>query len=293
MKRVMVVMTCIAVFLVALLPSGVRAQGICYADCNGDLTVNLTDLVIMKTEYFRNDCEASGSVAELEARIAYLEALLANVTRGTVDGQDTIRFSGVNVQIVSGSGNTGEPINGRGNLIVGYNELRGTGDDRTGSHNIVVGSYQNYSSYGGLVAGYYNEISGPYASVSGGFNNIASYYHASVSGGAANTASGFLASVSGGLNNQAIGWYSFVGGGGSANPAWGNYAVADYSAILGGADNTAGDPNRVDTTIGQWSTVSGGRDNIASGDYASVSGGGGGSATGVDDWVAGGLWQDQ
>ena len=77
---------------------------------------------------------------QLETQLAQVTALLANVTRGTVNGQDTIRFSGVNVQIVDGSGNTSGAVNGRGNLIVGYNELRGSGDVRTGSHNIVVGS---------------------------------------------------------------------------------------------------------------------------------------------------------
>jgi len=82
----------------------------------------------------------------LEARIAYLEALLANVTRNG----NVIVFSGVNVQIVDGSGDTYGDVNGLGNLIVGYNELRGTSDNRTGSHNVVIGAEHNYSSYGVL-----------------------------------------------------------------------------------------------------------------------------------------------
>jgi hypothetical protein len=83
----MVILACI------LLMSASRglAQEVCYADCDGDLRVNLDDLVIMKTEYFRVDCAPSGSLAELEARIVSLEtqlaqvtALLANITRGPV-----------------------------------------------------------------------------------------------------------------------------------------------------------------------------------------------------------------
>jgi len=64
-------------------------------------------------------------VAELEAWRADLETLLASVSLAH-DGT-TVRFTGVNVQIVSGSGRTNTTPNGLGNLIVGYNELR---DDR-------------------------------------------------------------------------------------------------------------------------------------------------------------------
>ena len=133
-------------------------------------------------------------VAALEARIAALEALLAGVTRAG----DDITFSGSNVHIVSGSGATDGAVNGRGNLIVGYNESRGATDDRTGSHNIVVGSHHNYSSFGGLVAGRWNTISGDYASVSGGTESEASGSSSSVSGGHANMAIGTRSSVSGG-----------------------------------------------------------------------------------------------
>ena len=40
----------------------------------------------------------------------------------------------------------------------------------TGSHNVVVGKEHNLSSYGGLVVGWYNDISGINASVSGGYS---------------------------------------------------------------------------------------------------------------------------
>ena len=47
-------------------------------------------------------------------------------------------FTGTNLLVVNGSGQTGGMTNGKGNLVVGYNEdLKG--NDRTGSHNLVVG----------------------------------------------------------------------------------------------------------------------------------------------------------
>lgn len=98
----------------------------------------------------------SGAIAELQAQIdalstraESLEQLLQHFSRS---GDDVI-IEGANLYVRSGSGSTNGAVNGRGNLVVGYNELRGTGDDRSGSHNLVVGSQHNYSAYGGFVAG--------------------------------------------------------------------------------------------------------------------------------------------
>ena len=62
-------------------------------------------------------------------------------------------------------------VNGLGNLIVGYNEssmCRGLGrsyriDQRTGSHNLIVGSGHNFPSFGGFCCGFANTVSGAYA----------------------------------------------------------------------------------------------------------------------------------
>ena len=78
-----------------------------------------------------------------------------------------IIFTGANIHVRNGSGSTEGAVNGKGNLIVGYNEY--SIENRTGSHNMVVGPYHTYSSYGGLVAGFDNKITGDNASVSGGF----------------------------------------------------------------------------------------------------------------------------
>jgi hypothetical protein len=169
-------------------------------------------------------------------------------------------ITGANLNIVNGSGSTDGTTNGLGNLIVGYNEQRNNPlypDDRSGSHNIVVGQYQNFSSYGGLVGGYFNAISSPYASVSGGEQNIASGFSSSVSGGSGNTVTGVDSSVSGGQCNIASG---------------------DFSSVSGGASNTAG---------GLWSSVSGGYFNAAGGSDSSVSGGSSVVQTNVFGWTGG------
>ncbi len=145
----------------------------------------------------------------LKARLTALETTLAGVSRNG----DILLFEGMNVQIVDGSGDTEGVVNGLGNLIVGYNELRPSGSDKTGSHNLVVGELHNYSSYGGLVAGMRNTVSNFNASVSGGFQNVASGGLSSVSGGNLNEASGTFSSVSGGQSNTASGNTSSVSGG--------------------------------------------------------------------------------
>ncbi|MFC1795728.1 hypothetical protein ACFL1V_01455 [Pseudomonadota bacterium] len=212
------------------------------------------------------ECAAGDPV--LEERIAALEALLADVTRGTDPntGQDTLTFSAMNVQVVSGSGTTDGPVNGTGNLIIGYNESRGDSDcpdghlcdRRFGSHMLVSGSQINYRSYGGIVVGLTNAAQSPYASISGGRNNGAGGVAASVSGGEWQNADGEISSVSGGRNNTASGHGSSVSGG------TGNNASGPEASVSGGAENAA---------IGTRASILGGLNNDASGTYGSVSGG--------------------
>jgi hypothetical protein len=215
-------------------------------------------------------------------RYAYVDqqqTLLAGMSR---TGND-IFFDGVNVHVRSGSGATngdtgsGPSVNGLGNIIVGYDEARTVDSNKTGSHNLVVGPQNNYSSYGGLVAGVRNWAFGPNTSVSGGFNNAAAGEFSSVSGGEANRAFQTSSSISGGFNNEARGEFSSVSGG------VGNEANDVASSVSGGEGNTAS---------GYISSVSGGEGNTASGDYSSVSGGNGRTASGNHDWVAGSLFQD-
>jgi hypothetical protein len=212
----------------------------------------------------------AGGVDELAARVAELERKLQHVS---VSGND-ITIAGANLRIVNGLGTTAA-TNGLGNLIVGYNELREEGgDDRSGSHNVVAGTQHNFTSYGGLVAGWHNTISGEYACVIGG---------------SLNTASGLSAAVSGGRNNTARGDYASVAGGGGAKSTDGNLAFADCSAILGGSCNIVGAPDIGNRTVGQKSTISGGSYNEATGYAACVGGGASNHASGDYASVSGGV----
>jgi hypothetical protein len=122
---------------------------------------------------------------------------------------------------VSGSGSTDGAINGKGNLIIGYNldDLTGSGiggddatDTRTGSHNLVVGDDHTYSSFGGVVFGWNSSITNEWAAVTGGRSNTASGGNSSVTGGYANTASGTYSSVSGGWIRSALGLFDWRAG---------------------------------------------------------------------------------
>ncbi|HEX4493539.1 MAG TPA: hypothetical protein VH914_20220 [Acidimicrobiia bacterium] len=117
-----------------------------------------------------------------------------------VGGKPTVQFSAVNVQILSGSGSTGGPVNGEGNLIVGYGENPG-GRRQTGSNNLIVGSANGWTSFGTIVGGYSDQTTGPYASVVGTKNTASG--HSSFVAGQQNKASGRSSSVLGGDGNAA------------------------------------------------------------------------------------------
>ena len=174
----------------------------------------------------------SADLAAQTAKVVTLEAKTRDMSR-LVDpytGEDTVRFSGVNLQVVSGSGSTDVAENGTGNVIIGYNEPRGGAaiNLRTGSHNLIVGALNNYTSHGGLVSGIFNTISGRYASVTGGNVNTANGLAAVVSGGRFNTASGEYATVAGGAENVASNYSAAVSGG------FGRLAVGFYDWVGGG-----------------------------------------------------------
>ena len=163
----------------------------------------------------------------LKTRVSALETLLDGVTRSG----NTLRFSGLNLQIVNGTGSTDLDLNGLGNLIIGYNV--DFGDLRTGSHNLVIGDQHSYTNHSGLVSGFNNTLSGRNAFVGGGVGNAAAGDLSFVGGGLLNMASGFVAFVGGGQKNTASNTGSFVGGG-LLNTASGSDAF-----VAGGGINTA------------------------------------------------------
>jgi len=274
-------------------------------DTNDDGGIDLSDFVYGLQWFFQGTEAPRVCLAtdDLEARIAALENqpgsqvtqdqvdILGNMSTVQIPTDDvggtakTIRITGCNLQIVNGldatNGDLGDPggavvtaTNGVGNLIVGYQELHPTEpDDRTGSHNIVVGARHDYSSAGGLLAGYRNTISGAYSSALGGRENTASGDRSCVSGGRDNIASGPSSCVSGGRTNTASGTESSVSGGKT------NTASAFQASVSGGDTNTAS---------GSQASVSGGSDNEASANAASISGGEANIASAFRASVAGG-----
>jgi hypothetical protein len=191
-------------------------------------------------------------VAALQARVAKLEAKLQKVSFDPVS--KVLLIEGANLQIVDGTGETGDIPNGLGNLIVGYNEdvfFDGT-DTRNGSHNVVIGAEHTYTSFGGIVVGFDNAITNKFASVTGGQVNRATGPSASVSGGGGNIASGANSSISGGGGNRASEADSSVSGGNT------NTASAPFSSVSGGAFNTAGSLQQwvAGTLIARTATVS-------------------------------------
>ncbi len=222
-------------------------------------------------------------VDDLETRLSALEAVLAGVTQSanviTFAGKDVI-VSGGDLQVHNGSGDS-YTKNGTGNFIVGYNEARASGSDKSGSHNIVVGGNHNYTSTEGIVSGYENSISGG-ASIIAGRENIASGSYSAIVSGTADTIStaGVRAAIVGGEGNKADDSYSSIVGG-SYNTAlnYGSVITGGYlNSVAGRFSTISGGYNNSITnsagTHGRYGKISGGKDNVIdTSEYGTISGG--------------------
>jgi hypothetical protein len=212
-------------------------------------------------------------VSTLQSQVAALQKTLSKVSYSPagLNGLPTLRITGANLQILSGSGSTEGTVNGLGNLILGYGE-NPHGFSQAGSHNLVLGDNQEFTSYGGLVAGQYNHAKAPFADIFG-YNSTASGQFSSISGGSSNTASGQWSSVGGGFANTSSGDSAMVSGGQ-------NNTASSTGAAVGGGD--------ANTSSGSSATVSGGQHNTASGTGATVSGGYANAATDPNGSILGG-----
>ena len=172
-----------------------------------------------------------------------------------------LTLSGVNLHIVNGKGST-QTANGLGNLILGYNATQAStgqgSDNRTGSHDLILGDYNEYSSFAGIVGGTFNNITGHFSTILDGEHNVASDYYATVTGGYENSATANYTAVLAGN---------------------GNTADQPYSSVAGGIDNTAD---------GEYASVAGGDSGDAQGQGSAISGGYYGQVLGYDDTVSGG-----
>ena len=262
-----------------------------------------------------SQAETTPEIQALEEKVTQLETLVASLQNQVesqqvlhdhvsvepdpnVQGGHIVKFNGVNVQINNGV--SVGAVNGLGNLVIGFNDLRTVDafsdqtcslgykttessclsaggvwavNHKSGSHNIIIGPRNNYSSREGLVTGNNNGIYAVGATVTAGQGNVALATYSSVSGGRNNTASGYGSVVSGGKDNKATGWDSSVSGGRY------NQATNYYSSVTAGSYNDAS---------GNYSSITAGRNNIASGEFASITGGYSNAASGNRSSVSGG-----
>jgi len=106
------------------------------------------------------------AIVEIANTLNTLETKLKFVTTDA----KTMYVTGANLEIRNGNSSL---VNGLGNLIVGYNPTRVSGNIRTGSHNLVFGNYANYSSTYGIVGGEFNDLLAPRSVImSGQYNAV-------------------------------------------------------------------------------------------------------------------------
>ena len=254
-KRLLGLAAVIGIAVAALL---IASTAVAFAESASWICVPETAGKAVSSGGSEGKCEAKTTAVQIPptAEMTVLNNILPHIKYQAegIDKKPTIQFSAINLQLINGEGKTGT-TNGEGNLIIGYDENAKT---QTGSHSLILGFSQEYTSYGSILAGDDNKASGAYASVTGGSGNTASNSGASVSGGEHNTASACDASISGGADNTANHCDASVSGG------YANTAAGDYTSVDGGEHNTAS---------GEWSAISGGNENKATGVYASVLGG--------------------
>jgi hypothetical protein len=158
--------------------------------------------------------EARSLTGNNSARITRLNSATGDFADLTeviyLDDAGDVVVDGANLRIVNGTGRTHQ-LNGFGNLLIGY-DAECSGCDRVGSHNIVLGIDNVYSSHSGLVNGTENNLLEAHAAVLGGSSNTASDSSVCI-GGTENDAIGFGSVVIGGSRNQAKGHGSIVVGG--------------------------------------------------------------------------------
>jgi hypothetical protein len=251
---------------------------------------------------------ASGTKVALPASSADQQTLISilphiSFVSTGIGGKPTIRFTGVNAQIINGAGSTAS-VNGTGNLVLGYDE-NPAGRAQTGSHDLILGRNQAFTSYGGLVGGYNDAATGPYASVLGE-GNTASGTSATVTGGDANAAKAEAASVAGGYKNTAASSFTSVGGGCSNIAGAGTVSINNtclntstypnsFSFVAGGVGDQALSTDAA--ALGGYgnaakqieATVTGGAVNVATGISSSISGGDAGQAKGDESSISGGF----
>lgn len=249
----------------------------------------------------------AGSVAALQAENTALKARVTTLEANNIAGLSSVLsydantknvlFSGVNVQIVNGLNDT-RALNGKGNLIIGYNEVwtnprtsycsNGSFktqsecvspyvwgiNQRSGSHNLILGSSNDYTMWGSIITGVENTANNFESFILGGWGNVVSASGGGILSGSGNIASGPNSTIVGGWNHSTSGLFSTITGGSH------NTSSSDGSSVLGGFNNSAS---------GKHSTITGGSDNTSSANASSVTGGFFNLANGNQSSISGGI----
>ena len=217
-------------------------------------------------------------------RVAGAEDLLQVLS---VSASGDLVLSQSNLYVQSGDGATDAPPNGKGNIILGYDE--DDGNDKSGSHNLVLGSYHSYTSYGSVVMGLHNEANARHGLVHGQSNVLEGAFAAAIAS-TEGDAGGEYSAVLGGAFNTTLGTGSVALGGSD------NLASGDFAVVGGGQDNEAsGTGSSVaggygGSSSGRNSAILGGRENHADGSYSAVAGGAYGQAQGQSSAISGGYF---
>lgn len=151
-------------------------------------TLNLRRALVLCSSFSLISCgsdaeESSAKAQEarvgpsLEERVEELERIVQDqsqiiessrrlLERLGVDDNGDLIVSGANLRVVNGE-DSQESVNGKGNLIVGYQSAP------AGSHNLLLGQGNRADSFGGIVGGTHNRLMAPYASILTGLGNSA------------------------------------------------------------------------------------------------------------------------
>jgi hypothetical protein len=133
------------------------------------LQSDIDPLKLVNTTTLQSDVDA---LKLAEERLAGVEKKVQCISPNSTASDLSFVGCDVHVEIGDSSGDT-LSTNGKGNLVIGFNEVAGCGGgpgqcDRSGSHNLVLGIGNAYSASGGIVSGSDNTIDGDLAVLIGG-----------------------------------------------------------------------------------------------------------------------------
>ncbi|HVZ41156.1 MAG TPA: hypothetical protein VHI13_17890 [Candidatus Kapabacteria bacterium] len=234
-----------------------------------------------------------------------------------------------NFSAAAGNGNTiaggGGPA--LSNTIDGiqYNVISGGADNHifnvNASFGVVAGGQQNtigtaaiLANYGTIGGGLANTVTATYGTIGGGHAHSVTAVNSTVGGGIGNSVSGSEATIAGGDGNQMSAPDASIGGGyhhvitsganyGTIAGGSINHLEGEYGAIGGGGNQSILNASSVNGTIGggdhnaigtaaapaTYATISGGQQNLITGNYGFVGGGQTNNISGPWGVISGGL----